>query len=61
MQALPSEQLTVLLACAQPVCGLQESLVQTLLSLQLSCWQLKAQLPPPVQAWPAGQLRAALS
>ena len=45
VQALPSSQGAVLLVFTQPVAGLQESAVQTLLSLQ-SGGGPPAQLPP---------------
>lgn len=61
LQALPSEQLLVLFVWTQPCCAVQVSLVQGLLSLQFSCWQLKTQLPPPWQTCPVGQFLAALS
>jgi hypothetical protein len=49
LQALPSPQLVPLAAleCTQPACAVQVSLVQALLSLQLSPAQLNAQFPPP--------------
>jgi hypothetical protein len=47
VQALPSEQPLVLFVNTQPCWALQLSLVQPLLSLQLSCAQLKTQLPAP--------------
>ena len=59
VQALPSSHGPVLFACVQPLAGLQESVVQTLLSLQ-SGGGPPAQLPPAqwspvVHALPSSQ------
>lgn len=57
LQALPSEQLRVLFVCAQPDALSQVSVVQTLLSLQLSAPQLNVAAQVPfVHVCPAGQL-----
>jgi len=60
VQALSSEQLAVLFACTQPLAGLQESVVQTLPSLQLGAAP-PTQVPPEqvsavVQELPSSQL-----
>jgi hypothetical protein len=58
VHAFPSSQVFVLFACTHPVAGAQESVVQTLLSLQSSvpapAWQLPPeQASPVVQAFPS--------
>jgi hypothetical protein len=61
VQALPSSQAVVLLACTHPVAGLHESSVQALLSLQFGVPAPAWQLPPPhaspiVHAFPSSQV-----
>ena len=64
VHALPSSQGSLLFTCVQPVAGLQESVVHTLLSLQLGGgppWQLPpAQVSLVVQALPSSQGAALL-
>jgi len=56
VQGLLSPQPLVLsFVNTQPCCALQLSSVQGLLSVQLSCAQLKTQLPAPWHTWPAAQ------
>src|SRR5207244_3747241 len=59
VQALPSLHAAVLFACTQPEAGWQESLVQTLPSLQLGgvpgLQMLFVQVSVPLQALPSAQ------